>query len=322
MSTLRTFLLGIPAMAVALAGSAAAQVYALATNPQGSVFYSTGASIAKLMVEKTGLQFRVAPYAGSSTYVPLISSGQIGFGLVNAGEAAFAYDGREIFKGRANPNIREVLVPFANDSGYAVKVNSPIRTIADLKGRKVPVGYVSGRIFHYLAGAILATAGLTDRDLDGMPVPGFVDGINAFAAGRVDAAYITLNAAAGREAMATIPGGWRYLSIGRGPDVAAAMNRMLPSRPHAVRPGRNAVGVVDDPTVLLQVDFNIIAAAEVPDDVVYRLAKTMYENKPALVKMLGAFNGFDPKHMAQPHPTPYHPGAIRFYREVGLWPPK
>ena len=64
------------------------------------------------------------------------------------------------------------------------------------------------------------------------------------------------------------------------------------------------------------------AAANVPDDVVYSLTKTMYENKPELVRMLGAFNGFDPKHMAQPHPTPYHPGAIRFYREVGLCSPK
>ena len=147
-------------------------------------------------------------------------------------------------------------------------------------------------------------------------------GSDAFAAGRVDAAYITLNAAAGREAMATLSGGWRYLSIGNGPGVAAAMDKVLPSRPHAVHPGKNAVGVAGDPTVLLQVDFNIIASADVPDDVVYKLTRTMYENKPTLVKMLGAFNGFDPKHMAQPHPTPYHTGAIRFYKEVGLWPPK
>lgn len=111
--------------------------------------------------------------------------------------------------------------------------------------------------------------------------------------------------------------------MGSGPGVAAAVNKVLPSRPHALHPGKNAVGRgVDDPTVLLQVDFNIVAAASVPEDVVYKLTRTMYENKPALVGMLGAFRGFDPKHMAQPHPTPYHPGAIRFYKEVGLWPPK
>ena len=44
--------------------------------------------------------------------------------------------------------------------------------------------------------------------------------------------------------------------------------------------------------------------------------------RDATVKMLGAFNGFDPEHMARPHPTPYHAGAIRFYKEVGHWPPK
>lgn len=308
--------------AAVVGGSASAQVYTVATNPQGSVFYSTGASISKLLVQKTGLQFRVAPYAGSSTYIPLINSGQIAFGLANAAEAAFAYAGTELFKGRENKNIRQVLVTFPQDSGFAVKTDSPIKTIADLKGKRVPVGYVSGRIFHYLATATLATAGLTEKDLKGTPVPGFVEGVNAFMNGRVDAAYIPFNAAVGREAMASIPGGWRYLSVGSSPAVAAAMEKVLPSRPHDNHPGKNAVGVVADPTRLLQVDFTLIAGASVPDDVVYKVTKTMYENKQELVRMLGAFNDFDPKHMAQPHPNPYHPGALRFFKEVGLSPSK
>lgn len=303
-------------------GSASAQIYTIATNPQGSVFYSTGAAISKLLVQKTGLQFRVAPYAGSSTYIPLINNGQIAFGLANAAESAFAYAGTELFKGRQNRNIRQVLVTFPQDSGFGVKKDSPIKTIADLKGKRVPVAYVSGRIFHYLATATLATGGLTEKDIKGTPVPGFVEGINAFMNGRVDAAYIPFNAAVGREAMASVPGGWRYLSVGSSPAVAAAMQKVLPSRPHANHPGRNAVGVVTDPTWLLQVDFTLLAGASVPDEVVYKVSKTLYENKKELVSMLGAFNDFDPEHMGQPHPNPYHPGAIRFYKEVGHWPPK
>ena len=61
---------------------------------------------------------------------------------------------------------------------------------------------------------------------------------------------------------------------------------------------------------------------DVPDDVVYKFVKTMYHEKPELVKILAAFKGYDPQHMARPHPMPYHPGAIKFYKEAGLWPPK
>jgi len=203
-----------------------------------------------------------------------------------------------------------------------VKKDSPIKTIADLKGKRVPVGYVSGRIFHYIADANLVTAGLSEKDLNGLPVLGFVEGVHAFMNGRVDAAYVSLNAAVAREAMAAVPGGWRYLSLGNAPGTVEKMRAVIPSRPHAVRPGNNAVGVVEDPTFLFSIDFTLVAGAQVPDDVVYKLAKTMYENKAELIKTLAAFQDFDPKQMAQPHPMPYHPGAIKFYKEVGLWPPK
>ena len=303
-------------------GGASAQIYQIGTNPQGSMFYAAGAALATVMVQKTGVKFRVAPFAGSSTYLPLINNGQVAFGMVNAAEASFAYSGTELFKGHKNPNLREVAVAFPQDSGYAVRMNSPIKTIADLKGKKVPVGYVSGRIFHYIADANLATAGLSEKDLNGLPVPGFVQGVNAFMNGRADAAYIPLNAAIGREAMATIPGGWRYLSLGNAPGIAAKMQSVIPSRPHAVRPGPNAIGVTEDPTFLFSIDFTVVAGKDVPDDVVYKMVSTMYRNKPELVKMLSAFKDFDPPHMAQSLPVPYHPGAIKFYKEVGLWPPK
>lgn len=310
-------------VALAIGAPALAQTYGIGTNPQGSLFYASGAAISKLMVETTGLQFRVAPYAGSSTYLPLIDNGQLAFGKANAAEAAFAYSGTAVFEGRAHKNIRQVAATLPTNSAFAVRTDSPIKTVADLKGKKVPVGYNSGRIFHYLAGAALATAGLTDQDLDGVPTPNFIEGIKSFMAGRVDAAYIPFNVAIGKQAMATIPGGWRYLTMEDTPTAEKAIQGMLPpARIAREKPGPNATGVVVDPTQFVQVDFTLVAGAQVPEDVVYKVTKAIYENKPALVKSLGAFNRFLPEKMARKHPNPYHPGAIRFYQEVDLWPPK
>ena len=122
-------------------------------------------------------------------------------------------------------------------------------------------------------------------------------------AGRTDAAYIPFNSGIGKQAMATIPGGWRYLSIGDAADADAKANGFLPtSRTVKMKPNPNATGVVDDPTVLLQVDVAMFAGAQVSGDVVYKLVKTVFENKPDLAKALAAFARFDPKKMARPNP--------------------
>lgn len=306
-----------------LSTALSAQTYTIGANPQGSVFYSAAAAIAKVSVDKTGLQFRVAPYAGSSTYIPLVNKGELAFGMSNGAEYAFAYSGTELFDGHKNENLRSVFVTFPLTNGFAVRKDSPMKTVADLKGKKIPVGYPSGRIFHYLQGASLAAAGLSETDLEGVPAPNFVEGVKAFMAGRTDAGYIPFNSGIGKQAMVTIPGGWRYLSIGDAADADAKANAFLPTaRTVKLKPNPNATGVVDDPTVLLAIDVAMFTGANVSDEVVYKVVKTIFENKPDLIKALGAFARFDPKRMARPNPVPYHPGAIKAYTELGMWPPK
>ncbi len=305
---------------LALTGAASAQTYGIGANPQGSIFYAAGAAMSKVMVEKAGLQFRVAPYAGSSTYIPLINKGDLAFGLANTAESAFAYKGTEMFKGRPNADVRAVMLTIPILSGIGVRADFPIKTIADLKGKRVPIGYNSGRIFHFLQGAALATAGLTEKDVKGVPTPNFVEGIKAFMAGRTDSAYFPYNSGIAKQAMATVPGGWRYLSIDGSPDGQKKMEEFTPTSMAAgVKPGANSTGVSVDPTYLVRVDVLMLASSKVSDEVVYKVVKAAHGNKDALVKALGAFRGFDPKGMVRNHPAPYHPGAIKFYKEVGLW---
>lgn len=320
----RRLFLATFAAAMGFSAVAAAQTtYAIGANPQGSVFYATAAAISKVAVEKTGLQFRVAPYSGSSTYIPLVDRGELAFGMSNGAEYAFAYAGKELFDGKKNESLRSVLVSFALTNGFGVRTDSPIKTVADLKGKRVPVGFTSGRIFHYLQGASLAAAGLADKDLNGIPTPNFIEGIKLFMAGRADAAYFPLNSAIGKQAMAKVPGGWRYITIGDAADADAKASAFLPTaRTVRLKPNKALDGVAANPTVLLQIDVTLFANAKVADDVVYQVVKTVHENKPALTKALGAFARFDPKRMARPHPVPYHPGAIKAYKELGLWPPK
>ena len=322
--------MNIKTMAVALGAvvglslpAAAQQTYTIGANPQGSVFFAAAAAIAKVEVDKTGLQFRVAPYSGSSTYIPLVDKGELAFGMSNGAEYAFAYSGTELFKGHPNKNLRSVLFTFALTNGFAVRNDSPIKTAADLKGKKVPGIYSSGRIFAYLQDAWLAAAGLSPKDVTVVPVPNFVVGVKAFMDGRTDAGYIPFNSGIGKQAMAKIPGGWHYLSTGTVPNADEKASEALPTaRTVKIKPGKNATGVVDNPTTLTAIDVALFTNKDVPDDVVYKTVKAAYASKADLTKALGAFTRFNPKLMVRKSSVPYHPGAIKAYKELGLWPPK
>jgi len=304
----------------ALAGTAYAETYSIGTNPQGSLFYSTGMAVSKVMVEKTGQQYRVAPYGGSSTYIPLMNKGELAFGCANGGETAFAYQGTEIFEGKPNKNVRMLAAYYKNYGGFAIRNDSKFKQMRELKGMRIPSDYTSGRIFHYLTEAILAAEDLSHSDFKLLPVPNFVAGINMFIQGKVDAAYIPMNTGIGKKAMATIKGGWHFVDFDGSAAAQPKVDKVLPSsRTEELSPGKLREGVSVDPTTMLVVDFYIIGGAHVADDVVYTLVKTIHDNKADLRKSSVAFNGFDPNGMAPKHPTPYHPGAIKYYKEIGIW---
>ncbi len=308
------------AVVCTLAGTGYAATYSIGTNPQGSLFYSTGMAVSKVMVEKTGQQYRVAPYGGSSTYIPLMNKGKLAFGCANGGETAFAYQGTEIFAGKPNSNIRMIAAYYKNYGGFAVRNNSSYKMMRDLKGLRIPSDYTAGRIFHYLTEAILAAEGLTHSDFKFFPVPGFVPGINMFIQGKVDAAYIPMNTGIGKKAMATIKGGWHFVDFDGSAAAQLKVDRVLPSsRTEELSPGKLREGVTIDPTTMLVVDFYVIGGAHVADDVVYTLTKTMHDNKADLAKSFGGFKNFSPNGMAPKHPTPYHSGAIKYYKEIGIW---
>ena len=103
-------------LVVALASPAAAQLprsVTLATNPPGTVYYTFGSGLAKVI---SGGPFQVAiqPYAGSSTFLPLLNTGEVELGIVNAVDMGLSYRGPKFQIGGRNPfphapNVRLVM---------------------------------------------------------------------------------------------------------------------------------------------------------------------------------------------------------------------
>lgn len=296
------------------------QIFDLGANPPGTLFHTMATAVAKVARDMEQVQLRIVPTDGPASYLPMIDSGQLAFGITNGPDAAFAYAGTEIHTGKPHKNIRQIGALFPAMGGFAVRTASTIRTVAELKGQRLPTGFKFGPMFHYVTGAVLAAGSLSMDDVTGVPTANYVTGIKAFIAGEVDAAYIPLNAGLGKQAMNTIAGGWRYITFEASSLSTVRISNVLPSTSFAeLKPSKNLTGVVEDPTSMLAVDFVFVGGAHVPDETVYSFVKALHRNKTALVRTFGAFRRFKPANMAPKHPTPYHPGAIKYFREVGIW---
>ncbi len=77
-------------------------------------------------------------------------------------------------------------------------------------------------------------------------------------------------------------------------------------------------GVLEDTTYIAYPQI-VFTHADVPDDVVYAMAKAMYEGKETMAASFPPFNGFDPDAMhGDPGTAEFHPGALKFYEEMGM----
>ncbi len=322
MKSLKTFI-GVVFLSC-LATTAQAQVVGIATNAQGSLYYSVGAALAGVMQQKANIATRVVPLSGSSSYTPLINRGEIEFGLLNAVDVVNAFNGIDNFKDHKNQDLRLVGVIFPIQNGIAVANDSPVKSLKDLKGLRIASRFTAQSTMQFVQDSILASGGLSTTDMKVFPVADQFKGMEALGDGKVDAALSCFTCATAQEVNVNLSshGGIRFLPLPEGPEAAAAMKKIFSgARSQVFTPSPGVPGILA-PTRLFVYSSFLVASKKVSDDVVYKTLKAIYENKASLAATSAPMKGFDPATMAEPNPVPYHPGAEKFYKEIGQWPPK
>ena len=318
----RTRILAAAAAAAALAAAtpASAQIYSLGTGKQGFWTYSAGAAVAKVAADG-GLNLRVKPFGGTSAYVPGVNAGEQQFGLANELETHFAVTGTAIYKDKPQHDLRVVAVLTPLYSEFFVAKDSPIKSIADLKGKRVPTGYASQRVLDVLTQGTLANGGLSYTDVQQVPVPNVVGGASEFEQGNADVFMFALGAGKVSEVNSKVA--VRVLPIDPSKEAMERMRKFIPvAYATQVKPSKVNTGV-EEPTWVYAYDYLVLANDKVADDVVYKLAKLLHDHKAELAANFGALGGFDPQRMVKDMgPVQFHPGAVKYYKEIGEWPPK
>ena len=302
---------------VAAAGGAHAQVLGFGSAPQGTIGYNMSSAIAKAMLEGEGLQSRVQPYSGSSAVLPLVNSGEIDLAVCNVLEIEEATRGEGPYNGRKQANLRVLGVIFPLLSSLFVRKDSPVKSIAELKGKRIPAGFSAQVTLDRIIDAVLANGGVERKDMVPVLVPNVIRGADDFVEGKIDAGFFALGAAKVLEVHKSV-GGIRYLPLSDDPQAVARMKKHMGyAYVTEVKPSPAFAGV-DKPTKLMAYDYLIAVGSHVKDDVAYQIARAVHDGKPKLIQSLGAFRGFDPDAMNRAMPAAFHSGSMKYYKEKGI----
>ena len=307
------------ACALALGGRAVAQTVSIVTTPAGSYTNAAGSAIAKVLIEKAGLRAIVQAQAAQALIA--VAGGVGEFGMSNNFDTTFYANGTGDYEGQPpKKNIRNAATLMPYKVAMHVRADSNIRTVADLKGKRVSSGFNAQKTIGRIIEAHLANAGLSYKDVVGVPTPNVVRSAEDFESGKVDVLFFALGSAATKQAAANV-GGLRVLPIDDSPDAIKRMQEVLPGSYMLVVDPAPAYDGITARTKLVAFDMVLSTAIEVPETVVYKVAKALYENKKDLAATFAPFNDFDPAGIAKPVVgVSYHPGAAKFFQEAGIQP--
>jgi TRAP transporter TAXI family solute receptor len=320
-----TGLLGLAlVLGAAVAADAQGPAVNIGTNPPGSVFYAVGSGLGKVVTEAGKVRLSVQPHTGSSTFIPLINTGEMELGVTNAVDMALAYRGPSFQVGGRNPyphaaNLRLAMRGSPLLISLVVRKDAPIKNAHDVKGKRVTGEYPAHLAVWYNMFGLLASAGLTWKDVRVVPVPAVNDGLDALVQGRADVSAFALGGAKVKEADAAV--GIRHISIDCSPEGEARVRKAVPGYYTRWVKAGTATGVVED-TCIIAYDIYLTTGKAVPDTVVEGVLRGIWDNVDKLPPLHPVFKEWTRERAVDPDVTiPYHPAAVRVYRELGLWTP-
>jgi TRAP transporter TAXI family solute receptor len=308
--------------ALCLTGIQAAQAelkrITIGSNPAGSAYFLLAGGFAKLFQQELKIRSTAQPHAGSSVYLPLLEKGELTLGLNSSLDSGMAVAGTAPYQNK-HKKVRMIariwILPYA----YMVRESSGIKTLDDLKGKPVTVNVKTNVSLGQTNRTILATAGLSEKDVQSIDSGGVVAGINMVVEGRAAATTVALTMPAMRKAHASVPGGLRILPVGPQATDEFMAKGIAGLYTMEVKPTKT-LPYVREPTRIAAFDSYLNASPVVTDDDAYRLAKTLHVNWKKLQKDYPPIRGTPQDGLAPAHNAmPYHPGAIRYWKEVGLW---
>ncbi len=288
------------------------------TLTPGTTHYLGASALAKVLAH-TPMRVTVEATRGPVVWLPRMEEGKIDVGTFSTIDGHYAARGLPpLYRDKPRPWLRTLQAAPLFNTGVVVRKDSKMFSLADLKGKRIPWGYAGIPAAMINVEAMLRSMGLTSKDLDTrVAVPGFADGLEAFAEGRVDAAFAGAPTVVRLRELDTAFG-IRFLQGDCSQEGKRKVEEFIPGVTMTKEPA--GYGVLKEETCLLAMSMNFAVPKTMPDAVAYAVTKALWEKMEETHPIHADFKRLWTRDkVTTPQSIPYHPGAIRLYKEVGVW---
>ena len=314
--TMRSIVLAATALLVAgtAAHAQAPSQIRIGGSGVGGTFYVFASAMAALIDKHMApLTATALPAAGTAENVRKLRQNQIDFAVAVPDAAYYAQRGTGPFaRDGGYPELRAVTNIYDAPFMITTLQRSPIRGIADIKGKRLAVGNPGG-LEHFYADVVLKAYGLGLKDVS--PVPMAIgDRGKAIGDGNVDASVFLVGVTSAVVTEMTTLHDVRFVPLTA--DALAKITAEHPYYQSSAIPAGTFKGQ-DAAVPAIYVVNLVMARGDLPADMVYKLTKLMFEQKAELTAMQPLAAALDPTKGCIGTPIPLHPGAERFFRESG-----
>ncbi len=310
-----TLVLALALLLTSSAALAQTTFLGLTTGGTGGTYYPLGGEIAALwMTHIPGLDVSVASSGGSKDNILKIRGGEADLGLVQNDVMDYAYKGdQDFFAGEVIDNFVAIGSLYPELVQVVVAADSDIRSVADLKGKNVSVGAINSGVY-FNAVQLLEMSGLTLADVNPQYLS-FAESATSFQNLQLDAFFVTgglpnpsiMDVASKREI--------RLIGLDD-TQMAALSEKYRFYVPFTVPAG--TYNGLDADVVVPSMNAVLIVDKDVAEDLVYQMTKVLFENKDELTHAKKEFIAAE--YGVTGIPVPFHPGAERYFKEIGLLP--
>ena len=280
------------------------------TGGTGGSYYPLGGAIAKIVSDETGIKTDALSSNASADNIIALNDGEAEIAFTQTDVAAYAIDGINNFKDQKIEGIQALGSLYPETVQIITTEKSGIKTVNDLKGKKVSVG-APGSGTYVSAEQILEVYGLNMKDIRAQHLD-FGESVGGIQDGNIDAAFITAGTPTGAVEQLTATAKVNVLPID-GEEAKKLIDKYPFYGVDTIKEGTYGLANDVDSVAVLAM---LVVQKALPEDAVYNITKAIYENldkiahakakEISLDKALDGI-GFD-----------LHPGAKKYYEEKGL----
>lgn len=301
-------------LGLAVVAGAADIRMAIGTASTGGTWYPLGGGVANMINKHVkGYQATAHPSGASIENIRAIMKKQDAITLSMPDTAFQAYHGLEAFAGKPVKELRGLMSTYPIDIQFFALAKGPIKTIKDLKGKKVAVG-APGSGTEAMARYVLKVYGLTYDDINEQFLSA-TETTEAIKDGNIDAGIVTLGTPAPTLMDLATQRDIQFLDIE--PSVAEKINKDFPAYYPRTVPAKTYHGQ-DKPHHTLGWMGLFLVHKDMTDQLATDVLKAVFDHKTELDKIHVQFKSITIENAVQGMPIPWHPGAEKYYRERGV----